>query len=144
MVPAATGSGVLQRTQLRSPGGLATPQAGLVHMLGGVSGSAVLLSPWSRKPQSMQAMAPSRSLALPCGHTAAEGCGAGPPLRLTEAMLPLGVGGAGALAPPLVAGTVGGAAAARPGAVLAPAVAGCREAGTVKGLLHLGQRTLRP
>src|SRR5437660_3366995 len=71
MVPAATGSGVLQRTQLRSPGGLATPQAGLVHMLGGVSGSAVLLSPWSRKPQSMQAMAPSRSLEPQDGQTLA-------------------------------------------------------------------------
>src|SRR4051794_18639558 len=140
MVPAATGRGVLQRTQFRSPGGLATPHAGLLHMLGGVSGSAVLLSPWSKKPQSMQAMAPSRSLAPHCGQAVApaDGCGTGPP-RVTEPMVL-----AGGLAP-LPAGTVGGAApAGLPPAVLAPAPTGCRAAGTVNGLLQAGQRTFRP
>src|SRR5437588_1398121 len=102
MVPAATGNGVLQRTQLRSPGGLATPHAGLVHMLGGVSGSAVLLSPWSRKPQSMQAMAPSSSLEPQDGHTVAPGPEGGMDGKLIEPML------GGCLAPPLLeAGAAG-------------------------------------
>src|SRR5436309_1439561 len=126
MVPAATGSGVLQRTQLRSPGGLATPQAGLVHMLGGVSGSAVLLSPWSRKPQSMQEMAPSRSLEPQEGQTVALGPGAGGmDPRLIEPML-------GALLLPLLpllvgAGAVG--AEGRAAAAVLAAPTGCR-AGT--------------
>src|SRR5262245_51883735 len=152
MVPAATGSGVLQRTQLRSPGGLATPHAGLLHMLGGVSGSVVLLSPWSKKPQSMQAMAPSRSLVpqdgqmvgvAPATGIAPEelGGGGGTGGRLIAGVLG-GLGG-----PPLLAGTVGGAGAApgRPGTVLAAAPTGCCcMAGTVNGLLHAGQRTVLP
>src|SRR4051794_16239650 len=141
MVPAATGRGVLQRTQLRSPGGLATPHAGLVHMLGGVSGSAVLLSPWSRKPQSMQAMAPSSSLAPHEGHVVAPGPGAG------------GMGGK--LIEPKLDGWLGGGLLA----LLLAAPTGCNEgrftgealaappdwkAGTMNGLLHEGQRTVRP
>ena len=60
MVPAAVGRGLPQRWQLRSPGGLATPQAGLVQRLGGPSGSETEPSPCSRKPQSMQAIAPAK------------------------------------------------------------------------------------
>ena len=50
MVPGAVGSGVLQRWQLRSPGGLATPQAGLGQMFGaGPSASAAAaVSGWIR------------------------------------------------------------------------------------------------
>src|SRR5437773_1125802 len=61
MVPAAAAKGVPQRWQLRSPGGLATPQLGLEHRFGGPSGSVGAPSAWIRKPQSMQAMAPSSS-----------------------------------------------------------------------------------
>src|SRR5438105_15736871 len=66
MVPGGVGSGLPQRWQVRSPGGLATPQASLVHRLGGPSATAPM-SPAIRKPQSMQAMAPSSKGALHAG-----------------------------------------------------------------------------
>src|SRR5258707_1913355 len=62
------GSGLPQRWQLRSPGGLATPQAALAQRLGGPSGSAAAPSPCSMKPQSMQATAPSSSVEPHEGH----------------------------------------------------------------------------
>src|SRR5580765_7472111 len=62
------GSGLPQRWQLRSPGGLATPHAGLAHRLGGPSGSAGPVSVESMKPQSMHATAPSLSVEPHAGH----------------------------------------------------------------------------
>src|SRR5271170_7311661 len=67
MVPGDVGSGVLQRTQLRSPGGLATPHAGFVQMFGASSDSWAP-SCWSKKPQSMHAMAPGNSALPQAGH----------------------------------------------------------------------------
>src|ERR1022692_4169449 len=62
------GSGLPQRWQLRSPGGLATPHAGLAQRLGGPSGSAGPVSDCSMKPQSMQATAPSLRVEPHAGH----------------------------------------------------------------------------
>src|ERR1019366_1571430 len=62
------GSGLPQRWQLRSPGGLATPQAGLAQRLGGPSGSAGPVSAGSMNPQSMQATAPSLRVEPHAGH----------------------------------------------------------------------------
>src|SRR5436190_10290 len=89
------GSGVVQRTQFFSPGGLATPQAGLGQRIGGASDSWAVSPAWIRKPQSMQATAPGSRSEPQAGHLvgAAAGCCA------------LGGGGAAALG--------GGAAAGR-------------------------------
>src|SRR5262245_50648526 len=62
------GSGLPQRTQLRSPGKLATPHAGLAQRFGGPSGSAGPMSACNMKPQSMQATAPSLSSEPHAGH----------------------------------------------------------------------------
>src|ERR1700722_8237532 len=109
------------RPPVRSPARLATPQAGLTHRLGGPSGSAVSLC--KRNPQSMHATAPSRSADPQAGHLvggAAAGMVAG-----REPLLGSGV----------EAGRFGsGETAAATGAV----------AGTTKGWLHEGQRTVLP
>src|SRR5262249_11433065 len=61
------GNGVEQRTQFFSPGGLATPQAGVGQRLGGPSSWRVV-SDWIRKPQSMQATAPGLRSEPHAGH----------------------------------------------------------------------------
>src|SRR5262249_46227454 len=120
----ATGRGVPQRAQLRSPGALATWQAGLLHRMIGPPASAAAPSAWIMKPQSMQATAPGGIVEPHCGQTdPAPAAGVGG--RLGEDA------GAGARA------GSGRAAGAGP--------FGC-GAGTVNGLLHplLGQRTFLP
>src|SRR5438552_16191299 len=121
-----------QRWQLRSPGGLATPQAGLVHRLGGPSGSAPGGSAWSRKPQSMQAMAPSSSLEPQEGQTVGSGNGAGGMATGIGGLAPLPMGGTAT-----TAGLATGAAGAATGTAARAATAG----GTMNGCLHDGQRT---
>src|SRR5581483_3174999 len=118
------GRGEPQRAQLRSPGGLATPQAGLVHRLGGPSGSCGPVSAWSMKPQSMQAMAPSSRVEPQEGHLVGVAGAAG---AAGLAPLPLAGGGAGFAA--TAAGTAAAAGAA---------------AGTMNACLHDGQRTALP
>src|ERR1700722_20331746 len=115
------GSGLPQRWQLRSPGGLATPQAGLAQRLGGPSGSAGPVSACSSKPQSMQATAPSLSVEPQAGH-----------LVGAAGLAPLGASPSEneGLEGPLV---VAGAAAAT----------GC-AAGTMNGCLHVGHCTRLP
>src|SRR5438876_5208012 len=109
MVPAAAASGVPQRWQLRSPGGLATPQLGLLHRLGGPSGSVGAPSAWIKKPQSMQAMAPSSSFEPQAGQT--EGVAAWTALAAERAPLPtLLRPGAEAEKAPLGGGALGGPA----------------------------------
>src|SRR6516164_3670021 len=133
IVPAAVGRGVPQRWQFFSPGGLATPQAGLVHRLGGPSGSAAAPSGWSKKPQSMQAMAPGKSTAWQAGHSCAgpAPAGAAPGAGM--------VNGISSEPLPARGGTFGGAAGAT------AATAGWRAAaGTWKAFLHDGQRTTLP
>src|SRR5262245_29219878 len=114
------GSACPQRWQLRSPGGLATPQAGLAHRFGGPSGSAGPVSACSMKPQSMQATAPSLSLEPHAGQLAG--------VWIVLAPAPLLVSTDGELGDP--AGR-GGAAGAPP-------------AGTWKGCLHDGHCTRLP
>src|ERR1051326_4257368 len=90
-VPGAVGSGLPQRWQVRSPGGLATPQASLMQRLGGPSATAPI-SPVIRKPQSMQAMAPSSSGDLQAGQTfLAPGA-----VAVVPAVAVAGLGGGGA------------------------------------------------
>src|SRR5947208_3507155 len=109
------GRGLPQRWQLRSPGGLATAQAGLAHRLGGPSGSAAAPSAWIMKPQSMHATAPSSSADPHAGQLVGV------------------VGGA-----PLVGPGVGGAGGGGAGAAL-----GC-TLGTPNGFLHDGHPTCFP
>src|ERR1700722_9195573 len=97
------GSGLPQRWQLRSPGGLATPHAGLAQRLGGPSGSAAAPSACNMKPQSMHATAPSSMVEPHEGHlvgAAALGGAATPPL-----VMPLAVDGDGLAAAGVSAGT---------------------------------------
>src|SRR4051794_23287949 len=69
MLPLARGKGVLQRWQVVSPGGLATPHAGLTHRFGAPSVSWTAVSLCRRKPQSMHEMAPGNSGDLHAGHS---------------------------------------------------------------------------
>src|SRR5277367_6396588 len=97
------GSGLPQRWQLRSPGGLATPQAGLAQRLGGPSGSVGPVSAWSMKPQSMQATAPSLRVEPHAGHFVG-----------AAALAPLGASpsendGLDGVEPPLIAGAAAAA-----------------------------------
>src|SRR5580692_158931 len=121
------GKGLPQRWQLRSPGGLATPQAGLAQRLGGPSGSAAAPSPCTMKPQSMHATAPSRSVEPHEGHLV------GVAGLLGAATGPFATAGAG----------LGAAGAAVAGIAAAGAPAACK-AGTANACLHDGHWTCLP
>src|SRR5947208_219965 len=127
------GSGLPQRWQLRSPGGLATPHAGLVQRLGGPSGSAGPASDWSMKPQSMHAMAPSFNTEPHEGHLFDEGV----PVSTDICAVTPGVGAAARA--PLTAGI---SAVLSFGMLAVDAAA--PAAGTVNGLLHEGHFTVLP
>jgi hypothetical protein len=141
MVPGAVGNGVLQRTQLRSPGGLATPHAGFVQMFG-ASSDSWLVSDCSRKPQSMQAMAPGSKVLPQAGQVV----GAPPPaFAAASAAVTDGkvIEGAELGTEGVEAGRE--AAAAEDEAAAAPTV--CRAgagAPAVNGLRHLTQRNCLP
>src|SRR5579862_5032247 len=101
MVPGAVGRTLPQRAQLRSPGALATPQAGLVQMTGASAPPpASAGSCWSMKPQSMQEMAPGNRSLPQAGHLVepALGC-CGIDGRAKSPMEPL-LGLAAAVEPP--------------------------------------------
>src|SRR5260370_572388 len=115
------GRGLPQRWQLRSPGGLATPQAGLAQRLGGPSGSAAPPSPCSMKPQSMQATAPSSSVEPHEGHL-------------------VGVAALLAADTPPLAVTAGGAL----GAAVGAGAAAAGDVGTRNACLHDGHCTCFP
>src|SRR5438128_6295946 len=106
------GSGLPQRWQLRSPGGLATPHAGLAHRFGGPSGSTGPASVCNRKPQSMQETAPSSRGDPHEGHLVGGGAVVVPArLPLVGAGAAAGRGGAAGKAPVDAAPALGGGAA---------------------------------
>src|SRR5947209_943786 len=134
MVPGAVGRGVLQRTQLRSPGGLATPHAGLVQMFGASSVSWPV-SDCNRKPQSMHAMAPGSSVLPHAGQVVGV-----PPAAFAAASAEVIDGR-------VIDGT-DGVDGGRDGAdvedeAAAPTVCSA-GAGAVNGFLQLGQRNCLP
>src|SRR5262245_44720759 len=131
------GSGLPQRWQLRSPGGLATPHAGLAHKLGGPSASAGPEAVCRRKPQSMQETEASSSGELHWGHLVGVGGAA--------ARLPLLGSGAGAGRGGTAANSPVGTAANAPVDAAAPALGGgAGGAGTMNGFLHDGHDTRLP
>src|SRR5262249_48162981 len=151
--------GVPQRWQLRSRGGLATPQLGFAHRLGGPSGSVGAPSAWIRKPQSMQAMAPSSSFEPQAGQTLGVLAGwtalAAPERAPLPALLkpgdetekaPLGSCGLGTLPDGGLAGATGAAGAAGDTAAARGGAAGgaLPNAGIMNGFLHDGQDTRLP
>ena len=140
MVPGAVGSGVPQRWQLRSPGGLATPQAGLVQRLGGAlrlggggrPAGAGSRSPCRRWRRAAAALPQAGQLAGVAGRgrrragRLVPGAGTGGRLTLPSDTLPAEGGSRGA-----------GGGADRDGLRRRPR-------GTVNGFLHDGQRNCLP
>src|SRR5437016_3224576 len=111
------GRALPQRPQLRSPGGLATPQAGFTRRFGGPSGSAASLC--KRYPQSMQATAPSRRDEPQAGH-------------LVGGAVIAGEDGGGAVVPRAPSPSSGPESGRTPGVAAAAAVDA--SAGTPNGL----------
>src|SRR5437764_791620 len=130
MLPLARGNGVLHRWQVVSPGGLATPHAGLTHRFGAPSVSCTAVSLCKRKPQSMQEMAPGNRGDLHAGHSVGVDGAAGRD--------PDGAGGRGGVdAGPGVART-------EPAAAPTGSLAGAGWPPTTNMRLHSGQRSCLP